>query len=98
MKKLLLLPLAIALAAPLAPVLADPGNAQDQARKDLRNGSVKPLRDIEKTVLPTMKGAQYLGPEYDPVAQAYRLKFIRDGRVIFIDVDARTGEVIRKLK
>ena len=98
MKKFLLLPLAIALAAPLAPVLADPGNAQDMARKDLRNGSVKPLREIEGKVLPTMKGSQYLGPEYDPVAQAYRLKFIRDGRVIFIDVDARTGEVIRKLK
>ncbi|MEQ1494746.1 MAG: PepSY domain-containing protein [Novosphingobium sp.] len=98
MNKLLLLPFALSFAVPLTPALADPGNAQDQARKDLRNGSVKPLRDIEKAVLPTMPGAQYLGPEYDPVAQAYRLKFIRNGRVIFIDVDARTGEVIRKLK
>ncbi len=97
MNKILLLPLILALATPLTSALADPGNAQDQARKDLRNGSVKPLREIEKSVLPTMPGAQYLGPEYDPVAQAYRLKFIRDGRVIFIDVDARTGEVIRKL-
>jgi uncharacterized membrane protein YkoI len=98
MNKLLVSLCAIALATPLAPAVADPGNAQDQARKDLRNGNVKPLRDIEKKVLPTMPDAQYLGPEYDPVAQAYRLKFIRDGRVIFIDVDARTGEVIRKLK
>jgi hypothetical protein len=80
------------------PVAANPGNAQEQARKDLRSGSVRPLRDIERRVLPTMPGAQYLGPEYDPVAQAYRLKFIRDGRVIFVDVDARTGEVIRTLK
>mgnify|MGYP000850427515 CR=1 FL=1 len=43
-----------------------------------------------------MNGAQYLGPEYDPVALAYRLKFIRDGRVIFVDVDARTGSIIRQ--
>jgi uncharacterized membrane protein YkoI len=27
---------------------------------------------------------------------AYRLKFIRDGRVVFVDVDARTGQVIRQ--
>lgn len=99
MTRLLLLPLAIALCLPAAPALAgNPGSAQDQARKDLRAGSVRPLREIEQKVLPSMKGAQYLGPEYDPVAQAYRLKFIRDGRVIFVDVDARTGEVIRKLQ
>ena len=99
MTKLLLLPLALAIGLPAVPALAgDPGNAQEQARKDLRAGSVRPLRDIERKVLPTMPGAQYLGPEYDPVALAYRLKFIRDGRVIFVDVDARTGEVIRKLQ
>ena len=43
-----------------------------------------------------MQGMQYLGPEYDPAAVAYRLKFIRDGRVIFVDVDARSGEIIRQ--
>jgi len=39
---------------------------------------------------------QYLGPEYDPVAIAYRLKFIHDGRVVFVDVDARSGQVISR--
>jgi hypothetical protein len=97
MKKLLLLA-AFAVCLPAAPVLAKPGNEQGKARSDLRNGNVKSLNEIERAVLPTMHGAQYLGPEYDPVAQAYRLKFIRDGRVIFIDVDARSGEVIRKLQ
>ena len=43
-----------------------------------------------------MPGAQYLGPEYDPAALAYRLKFLRDGRVIFVDVDARSGQVMRQ--
>ena len=41
-------------------------------------------------------GMQYLGPEYDPSAMAYRLKFIRDGRVVFVDVDARSGQVLRE--
>ena len=45
-------------------------------------------------MIPAMRGAQYLGFEYDPVALAYRLKFIRDGHVIFVDVDARSGETI----
>ena len=48
------------------------------------------LREIEERVLPSMPGMEYLGPEYDPTAMAYRLKFIRDGRVVFVDVDART--------
>jgi hypothetical protein len=100
MKKLLLptIAIAVALSLPATQVLAGPRNEQGKARSDLRNGNVKSLSEIERAVLPTMPGAQYLGPEYDPVAQAYRLKFIRNGRVIFIDVDARSGEVIRKLQ
>lgn len=83
------------LALPL-PTVAAPGDEQGQARKELRAGNVRSLREIEQRVLPTMPGAQYLGPEYDPAAMAYRLKFIRDGRVIFVDVDARTGAVMRQ--
>ncbi|KUR79134.1 PepSY domain-containing protein [Novosphingobium sp. Fuku2-ISO-50] len=71
---------------------------QNEARRDLRAGNVHSLRDIERRVLPTMPGMQYLGPEYDPEAMAYRLKFIRDGRVVFVDVDARTGQVRGKTR
>lgn len=67
---------------------------QNEARRDLRSGQVRSLRDIERRVLPTKPGMQYLGPEYDPTALVYRLKFIRDGRVVFVDVDARTGQVL----
>lgn len=67
---------------------------QNDARRDMRSGAVRPLRDIERRVLPTKQGMQYLGPEYDPSAFVYRLKFIRDGRVVFVDVDAKTGEVL----
>ena len=69
---------------------------QDDAREDMQNGKVKSLREIEGNVVPRMRGMQYLGPEYDPTAQVYRLKFINKDRVIFVDVDGRTGSVLRQ--
>jgi len=95
MNKLLALILAAAI-VPVAPVHAGPGGAQEKARRDLRAGNVRSLPDIERAVVPQMRGAQYIGPEYDPAAYVYRLKFIQDGHVIFVDVDARTGQVIRQ--
>jgi hypothetical protein len=89
--------------AALAPLLASsavaapPGQRPDpqgEARREMRAGTIFSIREIERMVLPTKQGMQYLGPEYDPTAMAYRLKFIRDGRVTFVDVDARTGEII----
>jgi hypothetical protein len=67
---------------------------QNQARQAVRAGSARRLFEIERRVLPTMRGMQYLGPEYDYEAMAYRLKFIRNGRVSYVDVDARTGQVM----
>ena len=85
---------AVPLAA-MAPAEAKPRrDEQGEVRKDMREGAVRSLRDIERRVLPAMNGMQYLGPEYDPAAMAYRLKFIRDGRVVFVDVDARSGQVL----
>lgn len=87
----LLLPLT-ALAPPAA--AKERRDEQGEVRKDMREGNVRSLREIESRVMPAMRGMQYLGPEYDPAAMVYRLKFIRDGRVMFVDVDARTGQVI----
>ena len=94
------LPVAAAFAVLVGPAvpsaLANPGDAQGQVRKEMQAGNVRSLRDIEREIVPTMPGMQYLGPEYDPVAMAYRLKFIQNGRVVFIDVDARSGRVISR--
>ena len=90
----ILLSAALALAVPALTSVAQPTGEQGQVRKDIRAGNVRSLREIERQVLPTMPGMQYLGPEYDPAAMAYRLKFIRDGRVVFVDVDARSGTVL----
>jgi uncharacterized membrane protein YkoI len=83
--------------ATLSPVTADPRRGeQNEAREDMKAGKIKRLPEIEAIIVPRMRGMQYLGPEYDPVAQVYRLKFIDRDRVIFVDVDARTGNVIRQ--
>lgn len=87
---------ALALAVPAAPALADPPNDQGEVRKERRAGNVRSLREIEQKILPRMEGMQYLGPEYDATAMTYRLKFIRNGRVHFVDVDARNGRVIAR--
>ena len=85
----------LSLAIVAAPATAQQSRGeQAQARKELKAGNQRSLREIERKVVPRMKNMQYLGPEYDSAAMAYRLKFIRNGRVVFVDVDARTGRVL----
>ncbi len=69
---------------------------QGEARKEMRAGNQLSLREIERRILPKMDDSEYLGPAYDAVAHAYRLKFIKDGRVTYVDVDARTGRIINR--
>lgn len=69
---------------------------QNEARKEMQAGTQLSLREIERRVLPQMQGSEYLGPAYDSVARAYRLKFIREGRVTYVDVDARSGRIISR--
>ena len=71
---------------------------QNEARAQMMAGKVKSIRSIENQVLPRMAGSEYIGPEFDPSAQVYRLKFIRDGRVVFVDVDGRTGTILRQTR
>jgi uncharacterized membrane protein YkoI len=80
------------------PVRADQVSEQGQVRKERRAGNVRSLREIEQSVLPQMSGMQYLGPEYDAAAMAYRLKFIQNGKVFFVDVDARSGRIIGRTR
>ncbi len=87
--------IALMLLSAAAPAQARRGE-QDEVRLDMQSGRVMSLREIEARVVPSMRGMQYLGPEYDSVAQVYRLKFIDKDRVIFVDVDARTGIILRQ--
>lgn len=73
-----------------------PNGEQDSAREQMQAGRNMRIRDIERRIIPQMESTdEYIGFEYDPAAQAYRLKFIRNGRVIWVDVDARTARVLQ---
>jgi uncharacterized membrane protein YkoI len=96
MKKTALLIFAMSGLSMAVPAEARRGDDQGGLRADVQQGKVKTSREIESRVLPRMRGMQYLGPEYDAVAQVYRLKFIDKDRVIFVDVDARTGSLLRQ--
>ena len=93
MKMFAFLPL-LALATPVASAPVDQRRDQDQAWAAVRKGRILPLREIERRVVPTVAGAQYLGVEFDSASAVYTLKFLRDGNVIWVDVDGRTGQVI----
>ena len=88
---------AAVLVSSVSPAFAiNPKAEQQSARKQMNDGKVLSLRQIEGIILPRMKGMEYLGPEYDQDSKIYRLKFVDDGRVIFVDVDARTGSILRQ--
>ena len=71
-----------------------PEREQQRAFEATRDGRSMPLPQLERRVLPFMGGADYLGPELN--GTVYRFKFMRDGRVIWVDVDAATGRIIGK--
>ena len=65
---------------------------QDRAFRATQQGRSMPLPMIEQRVMPRMGGADYLGPELR--GSTYRLKFMQNGRVIWVDVDAATGRIV----
>lgn len=89
--------LALALALPLAaPAGAQRRGEAEAVYQGTRSGALLPLRAIENGVVPQMKarGADYIGAEYDSDVGRYRLKFMHDGSVIWVDVDGRTGAIV----
>jgi hypothetical protein len=100
--KMLVTPLLCACLAAFAP--AGDAAAQQDRRQDSeayrvpKRPAVPPLsvREIERRVVPRLPGAQYLGFDYDPATEVYTLKFLRNGSVIWVDVDGRTGAIVRK--
>ena len=70
-----------------------PRRDADRAFQAMRQGRSMPLPELERRVLPFMGGADYLGPEMN--GDTYRLKFMQNGRVIWVDVDGQ-GHIIRR--
>ncbi|HET9812922.1 MAG TPA: hypothetical protein VFP57_04600 [Sphingomicrobium sp.] len=93
----LLLSAVLAAGLTSAPALADKPREADRAFKTKREGRSMPLPQLERRVMPFMDGADYLGPEMNGQGTV-RMKFIRNGRVIWVDVDPRTGRIIQRSK
>lgn len=74
-------------------------NEVNQSYHDTKQGVVKPLQAIEANVVPMMqqRHAKYIGAEYLAHSLRYRLKFMHDGAVIWIDVDGRSGAIISQM-
>jgi hypothetical protein len=106
----LLLSLCAASAAVATPALARPAHRpanefarlawddrprdQDRAFRNAQEGRSIPLPQIERRVIPRMGGADYLGPEMR--GGNLRMKFLDRGKVIWVDVDPRTGRILDK--
>ncbi|MCB2065669.1 MAG: hypothetical protein KDE15_03390 [Erythrobacter sp.] len=87
---------ALAAMASAAPAMPQSRGDQQTAREEMQAGRNLPIREIERRVIPRMESSdEYIGWEYDATAQAYRLKFIRAGRMIWVDVDAQTARILR---
>ena len=65
---------------------------QDNAYRAMRQGRIRPLPEIRARI--NVPGAEFIGVEFD--GRIYRLKYMRGGEVIWIDVDAETGQVVRR--
>lgn len=86
--------LLLLVAGPAVAGQPEQGREASAAWQATREGRILPLKEVERRVVPTMKGAQYIGFDLELPSGVYTLKFLRDGTVIWVDVDGRTGQVI----
>ena len=80
------------------PVAAEPveqrRSDQRRAYDATREGRILSPRTIEGRVIPTMKDYQYLGFDLDFSSAIYTLKFLRNGTVVWVEVDGHSGQIL----
>ena len=91
-----MLPFLLILAAAPGLAQASEQRQSDQRRayQATREGRILPPRAIEARVIPTMKDYQYLGFDLDFGSAIYTLKFLRDGNVVWVEVDGHSGQIL----
>jgi len=72
------------------PRLSATRGEQVEAYRQARQGEILSLPEIRARV--QVRGADFIGADFD--GRVYRLKYMRGAEVIWIDVDARTGQVV----
>ncbi|WP_448585016.1 PepSY domain-containing protein [Thermaurantiacus sp.] len=69
---------------------------QDAVLHDTRRGRQVPFPDLVDRAVRAAGGGQYLGAENEPGSETYRVKVMRaDGSVAWVDINGRTGLVLR---
>lgn len=83
-----------ALTAGLAPTAAAAPVPND-VHAMVQAGEIMPFEVIQRRVVQQTPG-EYMGAQFDAGTRRYRFRFMRDGNLINVDVDARTGEKVRQ--
>ena len=73
------------------PAVAGPNDVREMVRA----GEIMPFEAIQRRVVQETPG-EYVGAQFDQNSRIYRFRFLREGNLINVDVDARTGERIRR--
>jgi hypothetical protein len=73
---------------------------QDRARRDMLDSKAMPFSIIKRRTENVMsEEGTYLGVAPSPRDGVYRMQFLRkDGRVIWVDVDGKTGDIIARTR
>lgn len=75
---------------------------QETAREQMKSGQLKPFAEIERSIRSQMQDMEYLGSQFNSRNSTYRFKFLernpatKKSRVIYVDVDARSGAIINR--
>ena len=64
----------------------------EEAFRGVRDGDILPLHVIRERI--RVPGAQLIGADLIANGTRYRLRFMRGPNVLWVDVDARTGQVL----
>ncbi len=83
--------LALAMMAGAAPVRAMPEHLEQLQKA----GDLIPYEVIQRRMMQNPPG-EYIGSQFDVTTKQYRFRFMRDGNVINVDVDARTGARVQR--
>jgi uncharacterized membrane protein YkoI len=86
---LLLFCLALAAATPVA------AGIENEVRDLVMAGEIMPFETIRSRIVTQVHG-DYVGADFDAGTRTYRFRFLVNGNVINVDVDARTGQRIRR--
>lgn len=81
----------------LAGVPVSAGGVERRVRDLVEAGEIVPFESIRQRVASQVRG-NYMGVEFDEPTLTYRFRFLVDGEVINVDVDARTGQRRRQSK